>query len=65
MLDDVTIVVWIDVPLSDTDCIQTTIDLLSSLNLIASLVKLRGIYNYNIHDIEDPNKYEILFEPEV
>jgi hypothetical protein len=51
--------------LFNTACIDTTIDLLSSLNLIASLVKLRGIYNYNIHSIDDPYKYEIAFEPEV
>jgi|21_taG_2_1085346.scaffolds.fasta_scaffold00313_7 uncharacterized membrane protein len=48
-----------------TDCIQTVIDILSSLNLITSLVKLRGIHDYDLAYIEDPNKYEIAFEPEV
>ena len=73
-IDLITSGLTIDVPITitesrrmlifNTDCIQTTIDLLSSLNLITSLVKLRGIYNYNIHNIEDPSKYEIAFEPE-
>tara|TARA_R110000824_G_scaffold41490_2_gene123430 strand:+ start:1008 stop:1298 length:291 start_codon:yes stop_codon:yes gene_type:complete len=48
----------------NTACIDTTIDLLSSLNLITSLVKLKGIYNYDINSIEDPYKYETAFEPE-
>ena len=94
MLDDVTIVVWIDVPLSDeeainiisngvatnteviitesrlmimfkTESLADAIALLSSVNLVDSIVKLREIREWDISTLEDPNKYETLFEPEV
>lgn len=94
MLDDVTIVVWIDVPLSDeeainiisngvatnteviitesrliimfkTESLADAIALLSSTNLVNSVVKVKEIREIDISNVIDPNKYEILFEPEV
>tara|TARA_R110000751_G_C13475463_1_gene447168 strand:- start:213 stop:497 length:285 start_codon:yes stop_codon:yes gene_type:complete len=94
MLDDVTIVVWIDVPLSDeeainiisngvatnteviitesrlmimfkTESLADAIALLSSTNLVNSVVKVKKIREIDISNVIDPNKYETLFEPEV
>tara|TARA_R110000824_G_C15032470_1_gene659542 strand:- start:539 stop:823 length:285 start_codon:yes stop_codon:yes gene_type:complete len=94
MLDDVTIVVWIDVPLSDeeainiisngvatnteviitesrlmimfkTESLADAIALLSSTNLVNSVVKVKEIREIDISNVIDPNKYETLFEPEV
>ena len=93
MLDDVTIVVWIDVPLSDeeainiisngvatnteviitesrlmimfkTESLADAIALLSSTNLVNSVVKVKEIREMDISNVIDPNKYETLFEPE-
>jgi len=93
MQDDTTIVVWIDVPLSDeeavnlisngiateveviitesrliimfkTELLADVLDLLSSTNLVNSLVKVKEIREIDISNIVDPNKYETLFEPE-
>ena len=93
MQDDTTIVVWIDIPLSDeeavnlisngtateveviitesrliimfkTELLADVLDLLSSTNLVNSLVKVKEIREIDISTLEDPNKYETLFEPE-
>lgn len=48
-----------------TNSLENTIELLSSINLIDSIVRLREIREWDVSTIEDPNKYETLFEPEV
>ena len=48
-----------------TSSLENTIELLSSVNLVDSIVKLREIREWDISTLEDPNKYETLFEPEI
>lgn len=47
-----------------TASLDHTIELLSSVNLVNSIAKLREIREWDISTLEDPNKYETLFEPE-
>ena len=48
-----------------TELLADVLDLLSSTNLVNSLVKVKEIREIDISNIVDPNKYETLFEPEL
>ena len=48
-----------------TESLADAIALLSSTNLVNSVVKVKEIREIDISNVIDPNKYETLFEPEV